>query len=151
MKTKSILLILVAGALISACTKNKPADYSYNKSEEAIESKQYKQQDNSGTKWKEFAGTTYRASQWVSDGIDAVEQNYAFSYNRSGTGKYIIFGTYPGTHVVTDQMEFDIYKVESDANCIYLYCSRLNTPVKIKIKGSSLYTYDGAERYEKWQ
>ena len=106
-----------------------------------------KHTDDSSTKWKEFAGTTYKASEFLNNDV---EQHYAFSYSRSGSGTYIIFGTIPGTHAVTDQMEFNIYKVESDANCLYLYCSELSTPVKIKIKGHSLYTYDGKERYSEW-
>ena len=97
-------------------------------------------------KWKEFSGTTYRASQFTSKGY----QYYAFSYDRTGKGKYIIWWNYRGTDVVEDKMEFSIYKVESDANYLYLYTNKLNTPVKIKIEGRSLYTMDG-ERYEIWQ
>ena len=104
------------------------------------------QYDDSSTKWKEFAGTTYRASQFTSEGY----QYYAFSYDRTGKGKYIIWWNYRGTDVVEDKMEFSIYKVESDANYLYLYTNKLNTPVKIKIEGSSLYTNDGKERYEIW-
>lgn len=149
MKMKSFLLIMMAGVVFSACTtSNSSDDYSHEKSEEKIETKRYTQQDNSSTKWKEFAGTMYRATQFYSSDVC---NNYAFSYSRSGTGKYILFGTIPGTHVVTDQMEFNIYKVTSDANSIYLHCSELNTPVKIRIKGHSLYTNDGEERYEEWQ
>lgn len=122
----------------------------YNSSSYNSRSKESSPRDDSSTKWKEFAGTTYRASQWISNGVDAIEQNYAFSFSRSGSGKYIIYGTMPGTHVVTDQMEFNIYKVESDANCLYLYCSELSSPVKIKIKGHSLYTNDGKERFSEW-
>lgn len=104
------------------------------------------QYDDSSTKWKEFAGTTYKASQFTSEGY----QYYAFSYDRTGKGKYIIWWNYRGTNVVEDKMEFSIYKVESDANYLYLYSNKLNSPVKIKIEGSSLYTNDG-ERYEIWQ
>lgn len=57
------------------------------------------QNDDSSTKWKEFAGTTYRASQFTSEGY----QYYAFSYNRSGKGKYFIYFNYPGTNVVEDK------------------------------------------------
>ena len=102
--------------------------------------------DDSSTKWEEFAGTTYRASQWVSDRM----QYYAFSYNRSGKGKYFIYCNYPGTNVVEDQMEFSIYKVESEGNYLYLYSHELNSPVKIEIQGSSLYTMNG-DRYEIWR
>ena len=102
--------------------------------------------DDSSTKWEEFAGTTYRASQWVSDRM----QYYAFSYNRSGKGKYFIYCNYPSTNVVEDQMEFSIYKVESEGNYLYLYSYELNSPVKIKIQGSSLYTMNG-DRYEIWR
>jgi uncharacterized protein YxeA len=149
MKTKSIFFIMIAGAVFVACAKNKPADYySDEQSEEIIETEQYKQQDNSSTKWKDFAGTTYKATQYAGN---SVENNYSFSYSSSGTGKFILFGTELGTHVVTDQMEFNIYKVSSDAECIYLYCSEMDTPIKIRIKGHSLYTYDGTERYEEWR
>lgn len=102
--------------------------------------------DDSSTKWEEFAGTTYRASQCVSDRM----QYYAFSYNRSGKGKYFIYCNYPGTNVVEDQMEFSIYKVESEGNYLYLYSYELNSPVKIKIQGNSLYTING-DRYEIWR
>ena len=102
--------------------------------------------DDSSTKWEEFAGTTYRASQWVSDRM----QYYAFSYNRSGKGKYFIYCNYPGTNVVEDKMEFSIYKVESNANYLYLYSYELNSPVKIKIQGITLYTMNG-DRYEIWR
>lgn len=101
--------------------------------------------DDSSTKWKEFAGTTYRASQFTSEGY----QYYAFSYDRTGKGKYIIWWNYLGTNVVEDQMEFSIYKVESEGNYLYLYGYELNTPVKIQIKGSSLYSMTG-DRYEIW-
>ena len=115
---------------------------------EESSSDNYQQIDNSSTKWKDFAGTTYIASQWISNGVEAIEQNYGFSYNRAGEGKYIIWGTMPGTHFVTDKMEFNIYKVESNADCLYLYCSGLHSsPVRIRIKGHSLYTSDGSERY----
>lgn len=97
-------------------------------------------------KWKDFSGTTYRASHFTSEGY----QYYAFSYNSAGKGKYIIWWNYPGTNVVEEQMEFSIYKVESDANYLYLYTNELNTPVKIKIEGRSLYTSNGEERYEVW-
>jgi len=97
-------------------------------------------------KWKDFSGTTYRASHFTSEGY----QYYAFSYNSAGKGKYIIWWDYTGTNVVEEKMEFSIYKVESDANYLYLYTNELNTPVKIKIEGSSLYTNDGNERYEIW-
>ena len=97
-------------------------------------------------KWKDFSGTTYRASQFTSKGY----QYYAFSYNSLGKGKYLIWWNYPGTNVVEEKMEFSIYKVESDANYLYLYTNELNTPVKIKIKGRSLYTSNGEERYEVW-
>lgn len=97
-------------------------------------------------KWKDFSGTTYRASQFTSKGY----QYYAFSYNNLGKGKYIIWWNYPGTNVVEEKMEFSIYKVESDANYLYLYTNELNTPVKIKIEGRSLYTSNGEERYEVW-
>ena len=147
MKTKSIVFIMIAGAVLVACAKNKPADYySDEQSEEIIETEQYKQQDNSSTKWEEFAGKTYRASQWVSDRM----QYYAFSYNRSGKGKYFIYCNYPGTNVVEDQMEFSIYNVESEGNYLYLYSYELNSPVKIEIQGSSLYTMNG-DRYEIWR
>ena len=102
--------------------------------------------DNSSNKWEEFAGKTYRASQWVSDRT----QYYAFSYNRSGKGKYFIYCNYPGTNVVEDQMEFSIYNVESEGNYLYLYSHELNSPVKIEIQGSSLYTMNG-DRYEIWR
>lgn len=102
--------------------------------------------DDSSTKWKEFAGTSYRASQFVSNSM----QYYAFSYSCSGKGKYIIFNNYPGTNVVENEMDFSIYKVESDANILYLYTNELSTPVKIKIQGSSLYTLNG-DRYEIWR
>lgn len=49
-----------------------------------------------------------------------------------------------------DKMEFSIYKVESNANYLYLYSYELNSPVKIKIQGSSLYTMNG-DRYEIWR
>ena len=147
MKTKSIFFIMIAGAVFVACAKNKPADYySDEQSEEIIETEQYKQQDNSSTKWEEFAGKTYRASQWVSDRM----QYYAFSYNRSGKGKYFIYCNYPGTNVVEDQMEFSIYNVESEGNYLYLYSHELNSPVKIEIQGNSLYTMNG-DRYEIWR
>lgn len=107
-----------------------------------LERKRY---NDSRSKWKEFSGTTYRASQWVSDRI----QYYAFGYNRSGKGKYFIYCNYPGTNVVEDKMEFSIYKVESEGNYLYLYSYELNSPVKIKIQGSSLYTMNG-DRYEIW-
>lgn len=100
------------------------------------------------TQWKDFAGTSYRATQFYSSDVC---NNFAFSYSSSGRGTYVLFGTIPGTHVVTDQMEFNIYKVTSDRDHIYLHCSELNTPVKILIKGHSLYTNDGSERYERWQ
>jgi len=48
------------------------------------------------------------------------------------------------------KMEFSIYKVESDANYLYLYSYELNTPVKISIQGNSLYTMNG-DRYEIWR
>ncbi len=102
--------------------------------------------DDSSTKWKEFAGTTYRASHFTSEGY----QYYAFSYDRTGKGKYIIWWNYLGTNVVEDKIEFSIYKVESDANCLYLYSYELNTPVKISIQGNSLYTMNG-DRYEIWR
>ena len=104
------------------------------------------QYDDSSTKWNEFAGTTYRASQFTSEGY----QYYAFSYDSTGKGKYIIWWNYPGTNVVEDKMEFSIYKVESDANYLYLYSYELNTPVKISIQGNSLYTMNG-DRYEIWR
>ena len=97
-------------------------------------------------RWKDFSGTTYRASQFTNKGY----QYYAFSYNSLGKGKYFIWWNYPGTNVVEEQMEFSIYKVESDANYLYLYTNELNTPVKIKIEGRSLYTSNGEERYEVW-
>lgn len=97
-------------------------------------------------KWKDFSGTTYRASQFTNKGY----QYYAFSYNSLGKGRYIIWWNYPGTNVVEEKMEFSIYKVESDANYLYLYTNELNTPVKIKIEGRSLYTSNGEERYEVW-
>ena len=124
---------------------------SYSTTSNSSNSNYSNQYDVSSTKWKEFAGTRYRASQWVSNGVDAVVQNYAFIFDNTGKGKYIIFGTYPGSHVVTDQMNFNIYSVESDADYLYLYCSELNTPVKVLVKGHSLYTKNGAERYEVWQ
>ena len=114
---------------------------SYNSS--SNNSNQY---DDSSTKWKEFAGTTYRASHFTSEGY----QYYAFSYDRTGKGKYIIWWNYLGTNVVEDKIEFSIYKVESDANCLYLYSYELNTPVKISIQGNSLYTMNG-DRYEIWR
>ena len=124
-----------------------------NKASSSSSSKSYSsssynsnQYDDSSDKWEEFAGTTYRASQWVSDRM----QYYAFSYSRSGKGKYFIFNNYPGTNVVENEMEFSIYKVESDANILYLYTNELSTPVKIKIQGSSLYTMNG-DRYEIWR
>lgn len=56
MKTKLFLLIMIAGVIFSACTKNKPADdYSQKKSEEITETKHNTQQNYSSTKWKEFA------------------------------------------------------------------------------------------------
>lgn len=97
-------------------------------------------------KWKDFSGTTYRASQFTSKGY----QYYAFSYNNLGKGKYIIWWNYPGTNVVEEKMEFSIYKVESNANYLYLYSYELNSPVKIKIQGNSLYTMNG-DRYEIWR
>lgn len=97
-------------------------------------------------KWKDFSGTTYRASHFTSEGY----QYYAFSYNSAGKGKYIIWWNYPGTNVVEEQMEFSIYKVESNANYLYLYSYELNSPVKIKIQGNSLYTMNG-DRYEIWR
>ena len=103
------------------------------------------QYDDSSTKWKEFAGTTYRASQFTSNRY----QYYAFSYDRTGNGKYIIWWNYPRTNVVEDQMDFSIYKVESEGNYLYLYSYELNNPVKIQIQGSSLYTMTG-DRYEIW-
>jgi hypothetical protein len=78
-------------------------------------------------------------------------QNYAFSYNTNGKGKYIIFTTIAGTNLVEDQLNFTVYKVTSDDNYIYLHCDDLDSTAKIKIKGSSLYTANGAERYEMWQ
>ena len=104
------------------------------------------QYDDSSTKWKEFAETTYRASQFTSEGY----QYYAFSYDRTGKGKYIIWWNYLGTDVVEDKMEFSIYKVESEGNYLYLYSYELNSPVKIEIQGSSLYTMNG-DRYEIWR
>lgn len=97
--------------------------------------------------WKKFAGVTYRASELVGN----VSQNYSFGYSDSGVGKYVIFGTIPGTHVVTDKVEFNIYKVTSDADHLYLYYTEQSTPIKVLIKGHSLYTNNGAQRYEKWQ
>lgn len=106
----------------------------------------YDRNSSSEKKWEEFAGKTYRASQWVSDRM----QYYAFSYNRSGKGKYFIYCNYPGTNVVEDQIEFSIYNVESEGNYLYLYSYELNSPVKIEIQGSSLYTMNG-DRYEIWK
>jgi hypothetical protein len=107
----------------------------------------YEEPDYSADKWKDFAGTTYRASELLGD----MWYNYAFSYNSNGKGKYIIFTTIPGTNVVEDQLNFTVYKVTSDDNYIYLHCDDLDSTAKIKIKGSSLYTANGAERYEVWQ
>ncbi len=104
------------------------------------------QYDDSSSKWKEFAGTTYKASQFTSEGY----QYYAFSYDRTGKGKYIIWWNYLGTDVVEDKMEFSIYKVESEGNYLYLYTYELNDPVKIQFQGSSLYTNTG-DRYEIWR
>lgn len=104
------------------------------------------QYDDSSTKLKEFAGTTYRASQFTSEGY----QYYAFSYDRTGKGKYIIWWNYRGTNVVEDKMEFSIYKVESDANYLYLYSYELNDPVKIQFQVNALYTIKG-DRYEIWR
>jgi hypothetical protein len=103
--------------------------------------------DYSADNWKKYTGTTYRASQMVSN----MWQNYAFSYSSNGTGRYFIFTTIPGTNVVEDQMDFTIYKVTSDDSYIYLHCNGLNSTVKIKIKGHSLYLADGSEKYEVWQ
>ena len=126
--------------------------YGNNKSSSSYGSESYGTQsynsnhyDDSSTKWKEFAGTTYRATQWVYDR----RQYYAFSYNSSGKGKYFIYSNYPGTNVVEDKMEFSIYKVESEGNYLYLYSYELNDPVKIQIQGSSLYSMTG-DRYEIW-
>lgn len=163
MKTlsKQDWIYLAVFFIISAClmvyigryTKQKTmasqiSEDSIIQSEEVIETKQQVRQDDSSTKWKKFAGTTYKATQFLSNNVI---QNYAFGYNSSGTGTYIIFETMPGTNVVTDQLEFSIYKVTSDADCIYLHCSEINSPVRIRIKGYSLYTNDGSERYEEWQ
>ena len=105
------------------------------------------QQNDYSTKWKNFAGDTYRASELIHD----VWQNYAFQFDSSGRGKYFMFGTLPNSNVVTDQMEFEIYKVTSDAKNLYLYCVELSSPIKITLKGYSLYTTNGKEKYEKWR
>lgn len=106
----------------------------------------YEEPDYSADRWKDFAGVTYRASQMVSN----MWQNYAFSYNSTGRGQYIIYTTIPGTNVVEDQMDFSVYEVTSDDDYIYLHCEGFSSTVKIRIKGSSLYTADGAEKYERW-
>lgn len=125
--------------------ENNMTSPSYGSKSYDTQSYNSKQYDDSSTKWKEFAGTTYRASQFTSEGY----QYYAFSYDRTGKGKYIIWWNYLGTNVVEDQMEFSIYKVESEGNYLYLYSYELNTPVKIQIQGSSLYSMTG-DRYEIW-
>ena len=47
--------------------------------------------DDSSTKWEEFAGTTYRVSQWVSDRM----QYYAFSYTAQEKGSILFIVTIP--------------------------------------------------------
>lgn len=139
-----ILSTVFAVILLSSCNGNSTTS---SESNQSISHAIYQEEDKSSTQWKRFAGNSYRASKLVNN----IWQNYAFNFNNSGRGKYIIFETLPGSNVVTDQMEFEISRVSSDANYLYLHCYELNSPVKIKIKGNSLYTYDGSERYEKWQ
>lgn len=105
------------------------------------------QQNDYSTKWKNFAGDTYRASELIHD----IWQNYAFQFDSSGRGKYIMFGTLPNSNVVTDQMELEIYKVTSDAKNLYLYCFGSSSPIKITLKGYSLYTANGKLKYEKYR
>ena len=98
-------------------------------------------------KWKEFAGRKYKATTLVAN----FPQHYAFSYDNSGHGKYIVFSTYPGTDVVEDMLiEADIYRVTSDGDYLYLYIDGLRSPAKVKISGNSLYTAQGEERYYIW-
>ena len=131
---------IIALSLVSCGSKNSETTTT------SVVASSYSQQDNSSTKWKDYAGNSYRASELVNN----IWQNYAFNFNTSGRGKYIVFGTLPNSNVVTDQMEFEVYKVTSDANNIYLHCSELSSTIKIKIRGNSLYTANRAERYEKW-
>ena len=148
-----ILSTVFAVILLSSCNGNSTTSSESNQSVTSSESNQsvshaiYQEEDNYSTQWKRFAGNSYRASKLVNN----MWQNYAFIFNNSGHGKYIIFETLPGSNVVTDQMEFEISRVSSDANYLYLHCDGLNSSAKIKIMGNSLYTYDGSERYEKWQ
>ena len=155
MKTKEIIIAVVyvvfTTALCVACNLASKNSSSSSQSSSSDLQDQYNadisnQYDDSSTKWKEFAGTTYRASQFTSEGY----QYYAFSYDRTGKGKYIIWWNYLGTDVVEDQMEFSIYKVESEGNYLYLYTYELNDPVKIQFQGSSLYSNTG-DRYEIWR
>lgn len=97
-------------------------------------------------KWKKFAGSKYEATALVANFL----QHFAFSYDESGHGKYIIFTTYPGTDVVEKMiMEADIYSVTSDGDYLYLYIEGLRSPARVEINGNSLYTMDG-ERYYIW-
>lgn len=161
-KIKSFLVSPIIIAILSVCIPITITGYNIHKQNniEALKAEQKRLQQIEDeerqaeeaynalrVKWKEFSGTTYRASQFIS-GVGY--QYYAFSYNSTGKGKYIIWWDYPGTNVVEDKMEYSIYKVESDADYLYLYTNELDTPVKIKIEGSSLYTNNGEERYEIW-
>lgn len=143
-----MLCAIMAVTMIS-CGEKSSSNHSSNvsSSNRGISDTKYQEEDKSSTQWKRFAGDSYRASVLVNN----IWQNYAFNFNNSGRGKYIMFGTLPGSNVVTDQMEFEISKVSSDANYLYLHCYELNSPIKIKIRGNSLYTANGSERYEKWQ
>ena len=98
-------------------------------------------------KWKKFAGSKYKATTLVAN----FPQHYAFSYDESGHGKYIVFTTYPGTDVVEKMiMEADIYSVTSDGDYLYLYIDGLRSPARVEINGNSLYTMGGGERYYIW-
>lgn len=132
------------GQKVSSCGGNSTAS---SERKQSASHANYQEEEKSSTKWKRFAGESYIASELINN----IWQNYAFSFNNSGHGKYIMFGTLPNSHVVTDQMEFEISEVSSDANYLYLHCYELNSPIKIKIRGYSLYTNDGGLRYEKWQ
>lgn len=97
-------------------------------------------------KWKKFAGSKYKATTLVAN----FPEHFAFSYDESGHGKYIVFTTYPGTDVVEKMiMEADIYSVTSDGDYLYLYIDGLRSPAKVEISGNSLYTVQG-ERYYIW-
>lgn len=141
---KYLIIAAFAAIVLSSCGRNSTTSSNNNQSSSYTN---YQEEDKFSTQWRKFAGVSYRASELVNN----IWQNYAFNFNNSGHGKYIMFGTLPNSNVVTDQMEFEISEVSSDANYLYLHCYELNSPIKIKIRGNSLYTANGSERYEKWQ